>query len=88
MEGCFTSIKREIYHQSDTNNISKIVEREKLMNMLTVNELWIVMISLLVLKLCHSIYQWRNPKCNGNLPPGSMGFPIIGETFQFKKQTS
>ncbi|KAL0693588.1 hypothetical protein Bca4012_060768 [Brassica carinata] len=53
--------------------------------MLTVYELWIVMISLLVLKLCHSIYQWRNPKCNGNLPPGSMGFPIIGETFEFMK---
>ncbi|CAN6817219.1 hypothetical protein Bca4012_003310 [Brassica carinata] len=53
--------------------------------MLNVYELWIVIVSLLVLKLCHWIYQWRNPKCNEILPPGSMGFPIIGETFEFMK---
>ncbi|CAN7116669.1 cytochrome P450 708A2 [Brassica rapa] len=53
--------------------------------MLNVFELWIVIVSLLVLKLCHWIYQWRNPKCNGKLLPGSMGFPIIGETFEFMK---
>ncbi|CAN7009214.1 hypothetical protein IGI04_011262 [Brassica rapa subsp. trilocularis] len=53
--------------------------------MLYVFELWIVIVSLLVLNLCHWIYQWRNPKCNGKLLPGSMGFPIIGETFEFMK---
>ncbi|EOA18528.1 hypothetical protein CARUB_v10007083mg, partial [Capsella rubella] len=41
--------------------------------------------SLIVVKLFHSIYQWRNPKANGKLPPGTMGFPIIGETFEFMK---
>ena len=42
-----------------------------------------VVFSLIVLQLCHSIYRWRNPKCKGRLPPGSMGFPIIAETFEF-----
>ncbi|CAN8232005.1 unnamed protein product [Cochlearia groenlandica] len=50
------------------------------------NESWIVIIvSLIVVKICHWIYKWNNPKCNGKLPPGSMGFPVIGETFEFMK---
>ncbi|CAH2079066.1 unnamed protein product [Thlaspi arvense] len=42
-----------------------------------------VIVSFIVVKLCHWIYRWTNPKCKGKLPPGSMGFPIIGETFEF-----
>ncbi|KAL1220607.1 Cytochrome [Cardamine amara subsp. amara] len=49
--------------------------------MLEVYELLIVIVSLIGLW----IYQWRNPKTNGKLPPGSMGFPIIGETLEFMK---
>ncbi|ANM67671.1 cytochrome P450, family 702, subfamily A, polypeptide 6 [Arabidopsis thaliana] len=53
--------------------------------MVDLYEFWAVIVSLIVVKLCHSIYQWRNPKSNGELPPGSMGYPIIGETFEFMK---
>ncbi|KAM1031429.1 hypothetical protein ACFX15_034555 [Malus domestica] len=38
------------------------------------------LVALLVIYLTYWINQWRNPKCNGVLPPGSMGLPLIGET--------
>ncbi|CAK9162300.1 unnamed protein product [Ilex paraguariensis] len=39
-------------------------------------------VALLTIYITHWIYRWRNPKCNGVLPPGSMGLPFIGETIQ------
>nr|GMD35747.1 cytochrome P450 87A3-like [Ipomoea batatas] len=39
--------------------------------------------SFLIIAFAHWVYRWRNPKCKGLLPPGSMGFPIIGESIQF-----
>ncbi|KAG8654511.1 hypothetical protein MANES_05G134000v8 [Manihot esculenta] len=44
---------------------------------------WLYIISLIIIIATHWIYRWRNPKCNGKLPPGSMGIPFIGETIQF-----
>uniref|UniRef100_A0A0D9W8D4 Cytochrome P450 n=1 Tax=Leersia perrieri TaxID=77586 RepID=A0A0D9W8D4_9ORYZ len=40
-------------------------------------------ITLIIGWLTHLVYKWMNPPCNGRLPPGSMGFPIVGETFDF-----
>lgn len=39
--------------------------------------------------ITHMLYTRRNPAINGNLPPGSMGLPIVGETLQlFASQSS
>jgi hypothetical protein len=37
----------------------------------------------LLLLLLYAVHRWRNPRCNGRLPPGSMGLPLVGETLQF-----
>ncbi|XP_031273121.1 cytochrome P450 87A3-like [Pistacia vera] len=39
--------------------------------------------ALLIITITHWLYRWRNPRCNGKLPPGSMGLPLLGETLQF-----
>ncbi|KAG5593123.1 hypothetical protein H5410_043637 [Solanum commersonii] len=39
--------------------------------------------AFLILIIIHWVYNWRNPRCNGKLPPGSMGWPLLGETIQF-----
>ncbi|KAI3756456.1 hypothetical protein L1987_56277 [Smallanthus sonchifolius] len=40
-------------------------------------------LALAVVSITHLVYRWRNPKCSGKLPPGSMGWPLLGETLQF-----
>ncbi|XP_018841336.1 cytochrome P450 87A3-like isoform X2 [Juglans regia] len=35
-----------------------------------------------VITIIYSLRQWRNPECNGVLPPGSMGLPFIGESLE------
>ncbi|KAI3859651.1 hypothetical protein MKX03_031165 [Papaver bracteatum] len=49
--------------------------------------MWPVVLFLVALGaigFTHYAYRWKNPKCkSGKLPPGSMGFPLIGETIEF-----
>ncbi|KAM6572063.1 hypothetical protein CsatA_016143 [Cannabis sativa] len=50
--------------------------------------MWVLLmflIGFIIVLISHWVYRWQNPKCNGNgkLPPGSMGFPLIGETLQY-----
>ncbi|XP_030942094.1 cytochrome P450 87A3-like [Quercus lobata] len=47
--------------------------------------MWIIglcVVAVLVVYLTYWLNKWSNPKCNGILPPGSMGLPLIGETLQ------
>lgn len=38
---------------------------------------------LIIIFLIRWCQRWRNPSYKGNLPPGSMGWPLLGETIQF-----
>ena len=57
--------------------------RHNSMSLFWIVGLWVI--ALVVARISHWWYQWSNPKSNGKLPPGSMGFPIIGETFGYFK---
>ncbi|TXG50981.1 hypothetical protein EZV62_023505 [Acer yangbiense] len=47
-------------------------------------KMWTLCIgALVIISITHWIYRWRNPRCNGKLPPGSMGLPLLGESIQF-----
>ncbi|KAK3194882.1 hypothetical protein Dsin_026192 [Dipteronia sinensis] len=46
-------------------------------------EAGLCLVALLVIWVSHFIYRWSNPNCNGKLPPGAMGLPLIGDTFEF-----
>ena len=43
----------------------------------------LVVVALVVVYYSHLISKWKNHKIDGVLPPGSMGWPLIGETLQF-----
>ncbi|GAB4856910.1 hypothetical protein Ancab_014828 [Ancistrocladus abbreviatus] len=42
-----------------------------------------IIVALVVISITHWLYRWSNPRCNGKLPPGSMGWPLLGETLEF-----
>ncbi|XP_038687362.1 cytochrome P450 87A3 [Tripterygium wilfordii] len=45
--------------------------------------LHLCVLAFVIISITYWVYRWRNPKCDGILPPGSMGLPLLGETLQF-----
>ncbi|TVU27985.1 hypothetical protein EJB05_19491, partial [Eragrostis curvula] len=43
---------------------------------------WAVTLAMVMASVLWA-YRWNHPKVNGRLPPGSLGFPLLGETMQF-----
>ncbi|TVU06549.1 hypothetical protein EJB05_49770, partial [Eragrostis curvula] len=53
-----------------------------------VREAFLSAVFILILGcLARLVHKWRNPSYSGKLPPGSMGLPIVGETFQLFKSS-
>ncbi|KAJ8449303.1 hypothetical protein Cgig2_002435 [Carnegiea gigantea] len=49
----------------------------------TMSPVTLSLIAIVAISIIHWLHRWWNPKCKGNLPPGSMGWPLLGETLQF-----
>ncbi|XP_042019332.1 cytochrome P450 87A3-like [Salvia splendens] len=47
-----------------------------------------IFISLVVILIAKWVHKWCHPKSNGTLPPGSMGWPLLGETLHFFASTT
>ncbi|KAL8141661.1 hypothetical protein V2J09_014693 [Rumex salicifolius] len=45
--------------------------------------LYLIIISMIITCITHWVYRWWCPKCNGKIPPGFMGWPLLGETLEF-----
>ncbi|WVZ74234.1 hypothetical protein U9M48_022444 [Paspalum notatum var. saurae] len=43
---------------------------------------WAVTLAMVMASIMWA-YRWSHPKAKGQLPPGSFGFPLLGETLQF-----
>ncbi|KAI3446076.1 hypothetical protein Pfo_002741 [Paulownia fortunei] len=53
--------------------------------LLRTSQMWSVelyAVAFIIVFLTYWIYRWRNPKCDGLLPPGSSGIPLIGESLE------
>ncbi|WVZ74228.1 hypothetical protein U9M48_022438 [Paspalum notatum var. saurae] len=51
-------------------------------SLVCVAAVWVVTLAMVMASILWA-YRWSHPKVNGQLPPGSLGFPLLGETLQF-----
>ncbi|XP_057775731.1 cytochrome P450 87A3-like [Salvia miltiorrhiza] len=47
-----------------------------------------LVLTVLVILIAKWVHRCWTPKCNGTLPPGSMGLPLLGETLHFLASTT
>jgi hypothetical protein len=86
---CALSFRSTAADLRATPLVSRVTTRSPLarpfsaMESLLCAAVWAVTLAVAMASILWAYRWWSHPKANGQLPPGSLGFPLLGETLQF-----